>query len=67
MSEFYISRKLSERDHPDIFGMAEAGMTMDDVYAYAQRPKSEVFDYVRRWLPQTYEEFVRNAEKKAQG
>lgn len=67
MSEFYSSRQLSAQDHPDIFAMAQAGQTLDDVALYASRPKAEVALYLRRWLPTEYERFVRNEQKKAQG
>lgn len=66
MHELNSSRLLSERDHPDIFGMAAIGKTVDDVVAYARRPKSEVVSYLRRCLPQTYEGLIRNEKQKAQ-
>jgi len=66
MQDFYSHRLLSERDHVDIFGMADAGSTVQDVVAYARRPENEVVDYLQRWLPQTYEKLVHNEEHKAQ-
>lgn len=60
MQHLYTHRRLSERDHPDIYGMADAGMTVRDVVAYARRPENEVVDYLRRWLPQTYEKLIHN-------
>ncbi len=60
----YSPRQLSEADHRDIVAIASTGGTLYNVVQYANRPESEVRDYLLRYMPQTYEQLQRNAARK---
>jgi hypothetical protein len=62
VNDSYSIRRLSPKDHSDLWDMAQASMTFEDVVGYANRPRGEVIEYLRCVLPHAYERFLHNEQ-----
>lgn len=53
-------RKLSERDHQDLYQTGYAEQTVYDLFAYANRPRREVLNYMLNTLPCALDKILTN-------